>query len=79
MVTPKQVAANRKNGARSTGPKTPAGKAASSRNSLKTGLLSRELILAGESREEFDALFDQLILEQNRRVCWKYPCWNASQ
>jgi hypothetical protein len=63
MVTSKQVEANRKNGARSTGPKTPAGKAASSGNSRKTGLLSRELILPGESREEFDALFDQLILE----------------
>ncbi len=30
---------------------------------MKSGLLSRELILPGESREEFDALFDQLILE----------------
>jgi hypothetical protein len=63
MVTSKQIEANRKNGARSTGPKTPAGKEASSRNSRKTGLLSCELILPGESREEFDALFDQLILE----------------
>jgi hypothetical protein len=63
MATKKQVEANRKNGALGTGPKTSAGKMASSRNSLKTGLLSRELILPGESREEFDALFDQLILE----------------
>jgi hypothetical protein len=45
---------------RSTGPKKPEGKAVSSKNALKTGLLSRELILPGESREEFDALLEEL-------------------
>jgi hypothetical protein len=63
MVTRRQVDANRKNWARGTGPKTLAGKMASSRSSFKAVLLNRELILPGESREDFDALFDQLILE----------------
>ena len=63
MVTKKQLDANKKNATQSTGPQTPEGKAASSKNAMKTGLLSRELILPGESREEFDALFDQLTLE----------------
>lgn len=30
---------------------------------MKSGLLSRELILPGENREEFDALLDQLVQE----------------
>jgi hypothetical protein len=63
MATEKQIEANKKNAAGSPGPTTPEGKAASSKNAMKTGLLSRELILPGESREEFDALFDQLTLE----------------
>src|SRR3954454_21799852 len=38
MATDKQIAANRRNGALSRGPKTAAGKARSSRNALKHGL-----------------------------------------
>jgi hypothetical protein len=38
MATHKQIAANRRNGALSRGPKTAAGKARSSRNALKHGL-----------------------------------------
>jgi hypothetical protein len=65
MATKKQIEANQENAAKSSGPKTSAGKAASSKNAMKTGLLSRELILPGESQAEFDALFDQLVLEHN--------------
>jgi hypothetical protein len=43
-----------------TGPKSARGKLNSSRNSQKHGLLSRDLIIAGESREEFDQLFSGL-------------------
>ena len=56
----KKRQANRRNGALSRGPKTAEGKAVSSRNALKTGLLSRELILPGENPAEFHALFDEL-------------------
>jgi hypothetical protein len=38
MATDRQIAANRRNGALSRGPKTPAGKARSSRNAFKHGL-----------------------------------------
>jgi hypothetical protein len=41
MTTDKQIAANRRNAARSTGPKTEAGKAIVARNAVSHGLLSR--------------------------------------
>jgi hypothetical protein len=40
MASEKQIAANRANAKRSTGPKTPAGKMASSRNAFRHGLSS---------------------------------------
>ncbi len=56
--------ANRQNALQSTGPRTAAGKAASSGNAVQHGILSRHLILPGESRDEFDALLLQLMSEQ---------------
>jgi hypothetical protein len=47
---------SRKNGAKSNGPVTVAGKASSSRNSLKHGLNSNRVVLPHESQEEFDRL-----------------------
>lgn len=47
-----------------TGPRTPEGKAASSRNSLKHGLTSRQVVIKGESQEEFDALLHQVIQDR---------------
>jgi hypothetical protein len=54
MTTAKQTAANRRNAQRSTGPKTTAGKAASSRNAL---------LLPGESRRAFRRLFRSFLAE----------------
>jgi hypothetical protein len=53
MATAKQVAANRANAARSTGPRTPAGREKSSRNAFRHGLslslpLPRDLTTATE-------------------------------
>jgi hypothetical protein len=45
MSSDKQVAANRLNAQRSTGPRTPAGKARVSFNALKHGLTGREVVL----------------------------------
>jgi hypothetical protein len=48
MTSDKQVRANQQNALKSTGPKTPEGKAAIHRNALKHGLLSQEVLLPGD-------------------------------
>lgn len=48
----KQIAANRQNARKSTGPKTPAGRAVSSMNALKHGILSKEVLVRGLHRKE---------------------------
>ena len=56
----KQIAANRRNAQKSTGPKTPNGRAVSKMNAFKHGILSKEVLVRGrqikESGREFDAL-----------------------
>jgi hypothetical protein len=60
MATLKQFEANRRNSQKSTGPKTPEGKAAVSMNALRHGLRARTVVLPGENREEFDQLCNDL-------------------
>jgi hypothetical protein len=48
MTSEKQARANRRNALKSTGPKTPEGKAAVHHNALRHGLLSRDVLLPGE-------------------------------
>lgn len=62
-MTDKQNRANRQNALKSSGPTSVEGKARSSKNAQKHGLLSRDLIVAGESREEFDTLLSQIFDE----------------
>ena len=52
MPTDKQIAANRRNAQKCTGPNTPAGKAASRFNALKHGIDAKELIVFKESEED---------------------------
>src|SRR5437773_12124447 len=66
MATLRQIEANRRNALKSTGPKTPEGKAVVSLNSLRHGLRARTVVLPGESREEFNQLCDTLEAEQPR-------------
>ena len=47
--------------AHATGPRTDAGKAISSMNSLKHGLTSRRVVLPGENQADFDRLQNQLL------------------
>jgi len=61
MATEKQIAANRRNAQKSTGPNTPAGKKRSSRNAIKHGVFSRELVSAWEDDKDFRQLLNQLI------------------
>ena len=56
MSTNAQIAANRSNAARSTGPRTPEGKARSSANALRHGLAGRFRVLDTESQADFDQL-----------------------
>lgn len=56
MRTEKKTASNRKNAQKSTGPKSDAGKAVVSQNARTHGILSRNLIIKGESQAEFSEL-----------------------
>jgi hypothetical protein len=56
MATPAQIAACVANAQHSTGPRSPEGKAVSSRNSLKLGLYSLANVLPGEDPAAFDQL-----------------------
>ena len=54
MATEKQIAANRANALKSTGPRTPEGKAISSRNALRHGLLAKTVLLRAECEDGFN-------------------------
>src|SRR5215208_1858155 len=55
MATEKQIAANRANAKKSTGPRTPRGKARSSMNATLHGLTARRPVLPNEDRRAFEA------------------------
>jgi hypothetical protein len=61
----KQVAANRRNATRSTGPKSPEGKEAVKLNALKHGLLAKDVLLPGEDAESFRGLSDRMFADLN--------------
>ena len=63
MASTKQIEANRLNARKSTGPKTPAGKAAVKLNGLRHGLRARTVILPGENADDFHQLCDDLEAE----------------
>ena len=60
----RRAEANRANAQKSTGPTSPEGKARSSQNRTVHGLTGAFRVLEGESQEKFDALVDQLILDE---------------
>jgi len=60
MATEKQIAANRENAKSSTGPRTDAGKAASSSNALKHGLATRGIIKSQGQQDAFDLVESDL-------------------
>ena len=63
MSSEKQIAANRANALKSTGPRTDEGKAAVRLNALRHGLYAATAVLPGESREEFEQLCDAIEAE----------------
>jgi hypothetical protein len=60
MASERQKAANRANARRSTGPKTPEGKAAIRLNARSHGLFARDVVLPEEDADAFEGLFNQV-------------------
>src|SRR3954463_8590658 len=60
MSSRAQIEANRENAKKSTGPKTPEGRAAVRLNGLKHGLSAQTIVVMGEDPAQFEALFDSL-------------------
>lgn len=60
MVGEAQIAANRRNAAKSTGPKTAAGKAVASGNALRHGLTAKAVVLFDEAPKDFAAFHAEL-------------------
>jgi hypothetical protein len=60
MTSDKKAQANRRNALKSTGPKTPEGKATVRLNALKHGILSQEILLPGEDEEALRELGELL-------------------
>ena len=63
MTSDKQTKANRRNARKSTGPKTPEGKAVSRLNAVKHGLLSQEVLLPGEDEAALRELGERVRAE----------------
>ncbi len=68
MSTEAQIAANRSNAQHSTGPRSEAGKAASSQNHTKFGFNGHFMVQPWEKQEEFDALTKKLSAEHRPRT-----------
>ncbi len=62
MASVAQTTANRSNALKSTGPRTPEGKAIVAQNAVKHGLLTQRVVVKGEDPEEF-ALYRKGMLE----------------
>ncbi len=69
MATPAQIAANRQNAQKSTGPRTPQGKRIASQNAATHGLTAAAPVIAGEDRAAFSQFRQQLLTE----LCPKGP------
>jgi hypothetical protein len=84
MATKRQIDANRRNAAKSTGPRTSQGKASMRMNALQHGLRAGTVVLPCESQDDFDRLLaglnevyelqtlpEQLLVEQMAVSNWK--------
>jgi len=60
MTSEKQIVANKTNALKSTGPRSLSGKNKAHQNSLKHGLLSRDLVIRDEDPKEWAAMINDL-------------------
>jgi hypothetical protein len=63
MATIKQIEANGRNAQKSTGPRTEAGRTASSQNSRKHGCYAGQVLLEGQDQEMYDQLLQEFMDE----------------
>jgi hypothetical protein len=63
MTSDKQTEANRRNARKSTGPKTPEGKAVTRLNALQHGLLAQDVLLPGEDEAALQELGESLVAD----------------
>lgn len=68
MASELQSETSRLNGAKSRGPKTPEGKATSARNATTHGMLSKTILIEGESGPRFAALLADITAEIKPRT-----------
>jgi hypothetical protein len=61
MASVAQVRANRLNAQKSTGPRTPEGKAVVAQNAVKHGLLAQQVVVRGEDPGEFEVFRDRMV------------------
>ena len=81
-ISQARLEANRANAQKSTGPRTPEGKARSSRNAITHGLLARYVIPANDPVEdpaEFELLIDALVDQFRPRDCFEQLCISPEQ
>jgi hypothetical protein len=84
MATLRQIQANRRNALRSTGPKTPQGKAVVRLNALTHGMCAADAVLPGEDEQDLHQLAkafqaamlpagpaEQSLVYQMVLACWK--------
>jgi hypothetical protein len=65
VATEKQFEANRQNAQKSTGPRTPEGRAAVRLNGVKHGLNAETIVLKGESEADFTAMLESFEAEHD--------------
>jgi hypothetical protein len=63
MSSEAQILANRRNAQKSTGPRTPEGKATVSQNAVKHGLSAHQDVISFESQADFDLHRQQMLAE----------------
>jgi hypothetical protein len=61
MATEAQINANRRNSQKSTGPRSPEGKAIVSKNAVKHGLFASENVIKGENQADFDLFREEML------------------
>ena len=63
MTTEAQINANRANAQKSTGPRTPEGKAVVAQNAVQHGLLAQDVVIQGEDPGQFELYRDGMLAE----------------